>query len=109
MLNILAVIGLAILFSLNLSGASPTFQSNSTRALFERELSKVSKRSVTGPAIKTNFPDPSIIFVPGDGLWHAFATNGNGKQVQTATSPDFVTWTVSVLLNLNSSLTKLCS
>lgn len=54
--------------------------------------SPISKRSVTGPVISANFPDPSFILVSG--TWYAFATNGNGVHVQVATSPDFNTWTV---------------
>jgi hypothetical protein len=75
--------------------AIPT-TSNSTRALFERD--HLSKRSVSGPVIKTNFPDPSILWVEADKLWYAYATNGNNKRVQTATSKDFVTWNVGVVI-----------
>ncbi|KAJ7157319.1 glycosyl hydrolase [Mycena filopes] len=54
-----------------------------------------SKRSVAaGPAVGINFPDPALIWVPSENLWFAFATNGAGHNVQLATSPDFVTWTV---------------
>lgn len=56
--------------------------------------SPFTKRAV-GPrmAINADFPDPG--FVKGhDGLWYAFGTNGNGKRVQVATSPDFKTWTL---------------
>lgn len=53
------------------------------------------ERRGRGPwlALDTDFPDPS--FVKGnDGLWYAFGTNGNGKRVQVATSPDFYSWTL---------------
>lgn len=35
------------------------------------------------PVITTNFPDPAI-FQDSDNTWYAFATNGNGKNVQVA-------------------------
>jgi len=39
-----------------------------------------------------NFPDPSVIQV-ADGTYYAYATAGNGKNAQVASSPDFNTWT----------------
>ncbi|KAF7307604.1 Arabinan endo-1,5-alpha-L-arabinosidase [Mycena indigotica] len=51
------------------------------------------KRSVSGPAIATDFPDPSLLWVPQENSWFAFGTTGNGKHVQMASSPDFKTWT----------------
>ncbi|KAG6919090.1 hypothetical protein DXG01_009343 [Tephrocybe rancida] len=48
--------------------------------------------SIKGPVIWTNFPDPSLIWVDSENSWFAFATNGNGVNVQLATSPDFTTW-----------------
>ncbi|OJJ97720.1 glycoside hydrolase family 43 protein [Aspergillus aculeatus ATCC 16872] len=56
--------------------------------------SPVAPRSA-GPwlAIDSDFPDPG--FVQGDdGAWYAFGTNGNGRTVQVATSPDFESWTL---------------
>lgn len=44
-------------------------------------------------AINADFPDPGFVKGP-NGLWYAFGTNGNGKRVQVATSPDFKTWTL---------------
>lgn len=54
--------------------------------------SPIQKRA-QGPwlALDTNFPDPSFV-QHDDGKWYAFGTNGNGKRVQVATSPDFKTW-----------------
>jgi hypothetical protein len=46
---------------------------------------------VLRPAVlSTDFPDPSIVW--GDGLWYAFATNANGRNVQVSASPDLVHW-----------------
>jgi beta-xylosidase len=45
----------------------------------------------TNPVWPSNFPDPQIL-PDGDG-WVAIATNGNGMNVQTLTSPDLATWT----------------
>ncbi|KAH8823625.1 glycosyl hydrolase [Flagelloscypha sp. PMI_526] len=55
----------------------------------------LNKRSVSGPKLSLNFPDPSLIWAPEANLWYAYGTNGNGHRVQVATSPDFNTWTIS--------------
>ncbi|KAJ5157699.1 uncharacterized protein N7482_008799 [Penicillium canariense] len=43
--------------------------------------------------LNTDFPDPSFMKA-ADGKWYAFGTNGNGKRVQVAVSPDFSHWTL---------------
>jgi beta-xylosidase len=43
------------------------------------------------PVVDANVPDPMII-ADDDGSWWAFATNGNGANVQTMRSTDLVTW-----------------
>ncbi|GAA1394233.1 glycoside hydrolase family 43 protein [Luteococcus peritonei] len=48
----------------------------------------------TNPVVQGNFPDPQVIRT-GNGFL-AIATNGNGMNVQTMTSPDMVTWTQGV-------------
>jgi beta-xylosidase len=45
----------------------------------------------TNPVIDSNVPDPMIID-GGDGSWWAFATNGNGANVQVMRSTDLITW-----------------
>lgn len=40
--------------------------------------------------LDTDFPDPCVIHT--DNGYYAFATTGNGVNVQVATSPDFVLW-----------------
>jgi beta-xylosidase len=45
------------------------------------------KRALDGPAISSNFPDPSIINAKGS--WYAFATTNKGRNVQIAQSQDF--------------------
>jgi hypothetical protein len=42
--------------------------------------------------LDTNFPDPCIIET--NGQYYSFATNGNGVNIQIASSPDFNTWTL---------------
>lgn len=58
-------------------------------------VSDSSSSGVPNPVYDINFPDPQVVAVNGkngeDG-WIAFATNGNGRNVQTATSTDLVTW-----------------
>lgn len=46
-----------------------------------------------GPVITSNFPDPAFINVGG--TYYAFATSNGAQNVQIATSPDFITWTVT--------------
>lgn len=49
-------------------------------------------RSATqGPVINSNFPDPDIIKVGN--VYHAYATNSGGKNVQHAVSTDLQHWT----------------
>jgi len=43
--------------------------------------------------LDTDFPDPSFLRA-ADGKWYAFATNGNGKRIQVASSEDFSSWTL---------------
>ena len=54
--------------------------------LFERSISPA-------PAIAANFPDPTIIQV--NGVWYAFSTNSNRRNIPVATSPDFINWSVT--------------
>lgn len=53
----------------------------------------LSKRSIVGPVIQANFPDPSVVQVGS--TYHAFATNNGVQHVPYASSPDFNTWTVA--------------
>ena len=48
-------------------------------------------RGFTNPVVDTNVPDPMII-ADDEGGWWAFATNGNGANIQTLRSTDLVTW-----------------
>ncbi|GHG54368.1 glycoside hydrolase family 43 protein [Streptomyces griseocarneus] len=49
--------------------------------------------AVSGPVIDREFADPDIVKVGG--TYHAYATNGDGKNIQHATSRDLVHWTVA--------------
>ncbi|WP_222194206.1 family 43 glycosylhydrolase [Modestobacter italicus] len=42
------------------------------------------------PVIDANFPDPDVLLV--DGVYHAYATNSDGQNVQHRTSRDLVHW-----------------
>jgi beta-xylosidase len=53
----------------------------------------LTKRSITGPVITSNFPDPSFIEV--NGVYYAFATTNGAQLVPNAQSNDFVNWAVS--------------
>ena len=45
----------------------------------------------SGPMINANFPDPDILQVGN--VYHAYATNSDGQNVQHETSTDLVHWT----------------
>ncbi|KAH8909163.1 Arabinanase/levansucrase/invertase [Coniochaeta sp. PMI_546] len=42
--------------------------------------------TLLSPILPLNFPDPSMLH-DADGTWYAFATAGNGRQIQAATAP----------------------
>jgi arabinan endo-1,5-alpha-L-arabinosidase len=44
------------------------------------------------PVIRANFPDPDVL--ESGGVYYAYATNDNAKNVQVATSTDLVEWEV---------------
>lgn len=48
--------------------------------------------SYQNPVINTDFPDPDAIMTHG--TYYAYATNSGGKNIQVASSPDFVHWTL---------------
>ncbi|KAJ5118019.1 CAZyme family GH43 [Penicillium atrosanguineum] len=52
-----------------------------------------SGRGGVSMGLHTDFPDPSFLKA-ADGMWYAFATNGNGKRIQVASSKDFSSWTL---------------
>jgi len=45
----------------------------------------------TNPVVDANVPDPMII-ADDEGGWWAFATNGNGVNIQTLRSTDLISW-----------------
>jgi beta-xylosidase len=64
-------------------GSSPGLSSSSASTESEGEAS-------VNPVYDTNFPDPQVVRTANG--WLAVATNGNGRNVQTATSTDLRTW-----------------
>ncbi|MGW0759760.1 family 43 glycosylhydrolase [Streptomyces sp. NPDC002814] len=52
-----------------------------------------SSAAVGGPVLDRDFPDPDVVRVGG--TYHAFATNGDGKNIRHATSTDLANWTVA--------------
>jgi hypothetical protein len=56
-------------------------------------VTNIEGRSLSGPQLGVDFPDPSIIY--GDGSWKAYATSSNGKRIPVATSGDRVSWTLT--------------
>ncbi len=53
-------------------------------------VTTTSSHAYENPVIRTNFPDPSILQVGS--VYYAYATNGNGKNIQVARSTDLVHW-----------------
>ena len=47
----------------------------------------------SNPVIDQDFPDPDVLEV--DGTYYAYGTNGNGNNVQVATSTDLESWELS--------------
>ncbi|KAI1109550.1 glycoside hydrolase family 43 protein [Nemania sp. NC0429] len=56
-------------------------------------ISDINGRSLAGPHLGVDFPDPSIIW--GDGSWKTYGTSSNGKRVPVATSSDTFSWTLT--------------
>lgn len=56
---------------------------------------QLKKNEFTNPLINADFPDPSVIFVPGDG-YYAYATHdefsGTVNNIQLSKSQDLVSW-----------------
>jgi beta-xylosidase len=46
--------------------------------------------ALTNPVLDRDFPDPDALRV--NGAWYAYATNGNGINIQAATSEDLLNW-----------------
>lgn len=80
----------ALVFSLSACAAvieSPSSSETSSSVPEETES------ELMEPLIKRNFPDPDLLF--HEGIYYAYATNHNLKNVQFAKSTDLVTWEVS--------------
>lgn len=60
----------------------------SASSLWTRTGSNNVTSSNSKPVLAVNFPDPAL--VESGGAWYAFATSGNGKNVQAAVSGDFL-------------------
>ncbi|MFF2521451.1 glycoside hydrolase family 43 protein [Streptomyces liangshanensis] len=66
----------------------------STSAAGPAAGTEVPARAATaGPVLDRNFPDPDLVKVGR--TYHAYATSGNGKNIQHATSTDLDHWSVA--------------
>ncbi|ROP44985.1 family 43 glycosylhydrolase [Pseudokineococcus lusitanus] len=77
------------LLALALLGATPTTAAPSASAADARS-SLTASRTVQ-PVVDANFADPDLLLV--DGVYHAYATNSGGQNVQHRTSRNLRTWT----------------
>ncbi|GAB3519779.1 glycoside hydrolase family 43 protein [Arthrobacter monumenti] len=85
-----ALIPAALLSGLLLAGCSGG--GPSTPAGTPSEDASSSGQEMAEPVIDRDFPDPDVLEV--DGTYYAYATNGNGMNVQVAKSTDLEDWTV---------------
>ncbi|RYC61857.1 hypothetical protein CHU98_g4362 [Xylaria longipes] len=90
--------GLLLALGAQLAAGLPTANNNAFPTLgltniTRIEMSDINGRSLSGPVLGVDFPDPSIIY--GDGSWKAYATSSNGKYIPTATSADTLSWALT--------------
>jgi len=72
----------------------PALPENLSRRDTQDVKSPLAARSLNGPVITSNFPDPGLIQV--NNVWYAFATRtvGSSVHIQVAQSSDFDNWSV---------------
>jgi beta-xylosidase len=78
----------AVVAAVLVAGCGSESPSGSTEPSATAETSAAAE----GPAIDQDFPDPDVLEV--DGTYYAYATNGQNRNVQVATSTDLETWEV---------------
>jgi arabinan endo-1,5-alpha-L-arabinosidase len=66
--------------------------SDSPRSTAEPSATAETPAASGNPVIDQDFPDPDVLQV--DGTYYAYATNGQNRNVQVATSTDLETWEV---------------
>jgi len=71
------------------AGATPVMEAAGLNGLRAGQR----RKRYTNPVLDADFPDPTVLRLP-DGSFVAFATEGGGANIQCATSPDLVTWTL---------------
>ncbi len=81
--------------------AEPAGQTAEPQPVESESTAQEPEFSLLDPVIRRNFPDPDVI--EHEGVYYAYATNHNLKNVQVATSTDLINWQVpnlDVLPNL---------
>lgn len=73
---------------------------NAELGLSEAQINGSRFPSSQQPVLAANFPDPCLIQV--DSNWYAFSTSGNGKHIQVAASPSFLTPEWKLLSNIDA-------
>lgn len=92
MKSILLALGAQLAYGLP-AGTQDAFPSLGLANITKVGMSDIKGRSLSGPFLGVDFPDPSIIF--GDGSWKAYGTSSNGKKIPVATSGDLGSWSLT--------------
>lgn len=87
-----AVLALAVILGGCGMGAGDTADPAPTSALQQPTAPEVKGDDDINPVIADDFPDPDVLEV--DGVYYAYATNGNNRNVRAARSTDLVGWEI---------------
>jgi beta-xylosidase len=84
---ILAALGTAACAPIG-GGASPAGTDDASAA--QAASPSLAAGQFINPVLDRDFPDPGVLTV--DGTYYAYATEGGGRHIQVASSPDLVSW-----------------
>ncbi|MFC8921984.1 family 43 glycosylhydrolase [Cellulosimicrobium sp. NPDC057127] len=85
-----AVTSALMVLGLTVTGAATATAATGTSSASTAPAAVAEQAPTISPVVDDNFPDPDILLV--DGVYHAYATNDEGRNVQHRTSTDLVTW-----------------
>ncbi|MFJ1511519.1 family 43 glycosylhydrolase [Cellulosimicrobium funkei] len=104
-----AVTGALVALGLVVSGAAAATAAPSAATAAVTTADAAAVAPTISPVVDANFPDPDILLV--DGVYHAYATNDQGRNVQHRTSTDLVTWSApnDVAPDLGAWVSEACT